>query len=65
VVVSFVFKCRPFGGILSRALPGVAGIIVLAGMLVDGYAIGRRKAAQNEFRTQVALANAEGERIRS
>jgi murein DD-endopeptidase MepM/ murein hydrolase activator NlpD len=34
-------------------------------MLVDGYAIGRRKAAQNEFRTQVALANAEGERIRS
>lgn len=42
----------------------ITGFVVLAGALVDGYAIGQRRGADKEFQRQVLLGNAEGERIR-
>ncbi len=42
----------------------ITGFAVLAGALVDGYAIGQRRGADKEFQRQVLLGNAEGERIR-
>jgi murein DD-endopeptidase MepM/ murein hydrolase activator NlpD len=43
----------------------VTGIVVAAGILVDGYAVRARLGMENEFQNQAALARAERDRIRA
>jgi murein DD-endopeptidase MepM/ murein hydrolase activator NlpD len=53
------------GGYVNRSFFVVMGIVVSAGVLVDGYALNKRRAAQQEFLHQVEIAGLEGERIRA
>jgi murein DD-endopeptidase MepM/ murein hydrolase activator NlpD len=50
---------------LSRAFLLVTGFLVLAGALIDGYAVRQRRGVEKEFQKQVLLGTAEGERIRA
>ena len=43
----------------------MAGVLLVAGTIVDGRAILMRRAAEREFQNQVELARAESERIRA
>jgi murein DD-endopeptidase MepM/ murein hydrolase activator NlpD len=43
----------------------IVGVLLVAGAIVDGRAIRKRRAADDEFQHQVALARAEGDRIRA
>ncbi len=42
-----------------------AGVLLVAGVFVDGYALFKRRQIDNEFQRQVALARAESDRIRA
>jgi murein DD-endopeptidase MepM/ murein hydrolase activator NlpD len=53
------------GEMVSRAFFCVLGVVVLAGMGVDGYAIRQRRATDAEFQKQAALGCAEARRIQS
>jgi murein DD-endopeptidase MepM/ murein hydrolase activator NlpD len=50
---------------LSRGFLIVSGIVVAAGVLVDGQALRQRREVDREFRSQVEQARAEAERIRA
>ena len=50
---------------MSRTFLWVLGIVVIAGVVTDGYAIRRRLDVEKEFQIQVALGRAEAERIRA
>ncbi len=50
---------------LSRGFLIVVGLIVLAGLAVDGHIVQQRRAIDQEFQEQVAEARAEAERIRA
>ena len=50
---------------VSRAFLWVLGILVIAGVLVDGYAIRQRQCVDKQFANEVALGRAEAERIRA
>lgn len=50
---------------MSRGYLWVLGIIVMVGVFVDGFAIGKRRGIEKEFRNQVVLAQGEAERIRA
>jgi murein DD-endopeptidase MepM/ murein hydrolase activator NlpD len=52
-------------GMVSRAFFCVFGVVAIAGICVDGYAIRNRRAAETEFRRQVELGCAEAQRIQS
>ena len=43
----------------------LVGVLLVAGSIVDGRAIRKRRAGEQEFQNQVALAKAESERIRA
>jgi murein DD-endopeptidase MepM/ murein hydrolase activator NlpD len=43
----------------------IVGVALVAGVIVDGRAILKRRAAEEEFQRQVELAKAEGDRIRA
>ncbi|HYA61916.1 MAG TPA: peptidoglycan DD-metalloendopeptidase family protein, partial [Candidatus Sulfotelmatobacter sp.] len=58
-------KTSSLGGQLRRAFLWVLGTVVIAGVLVDGYAVRQRRETDKEFQNQVALARAEAERIRA
>ncbi|HET7105543.1 MAG TPA: peptidoglycan DD-metalloendopeptidase family protein [Candidatus Acidoferrum sp.] len=50
---------------MNRRLGIMVGVLLAAGVVVDGRAILKRRAAEAEFQRQVELAKAEGERIRA
>jgi murein DD-endopeptidase MepM/ murein hydrolase activator NlpD len=50
---------------LSRGFLIVLGVVVAAGVLVDGRALRQRREVDSEFQSQVAQARAEAERIRA
>jgi murein DD-endopeptidase MepM/ murein hydrolase activator NlpD len=50
---------------VSKGFWVVAGILVVAGVAVDGYALHQRREIDNQFQQQVELARAESERIRA
>ena len=50
---------------MNRALWILVGVLLVAGAIVDGRAILKRRAAEREFQNQVELAKAESERIRA
>lgn len=50
---------------MSRAFLWVLGIVVIGGVLVDGYALRERRRIESEFQNQVALGQEEAERIRA
>ncbi len=50
---------------MNRRLLIVAGILLLAGVVWDGYALRRREATATEFSRQVELAKADAEKIRA
>ena len=50
---------------MSRAFLWALGIVVISGVVVDGYAVEERLAVEKEFQTQVASGRAEAERIRA
>ena len=43
----------------------ILGVLCIVGVIVDGYCLQKRFAAEREFQHQVELANAEGARIRA
>ena len=53
------------GGIVKRVFWILVGLLLVAGAVVDGRAILKRRAAEREFQNQVELAKAESERIRA
>jgi murein DD-endopeptidase MepM/ murein hydrolase activator NlpD len=50
---------------VNRRLGIIVGVLLAAGAIVDGRAILKRRAAQNEFQSQVELAKLESDRIRA
>ena len=50
---------------MERTFWVIVGVLLPLGIVVDGYALQKRLAAEREFQRQVALANAEGARIRA
>jgi murein DD-endopeptidase MepM/ murein hydrolase activator NlpD len=50
---------------VSRAFLWVLGILVIAGVLIDGYAIRQRQSVDKQFANEVALGRIEAERIRA
>jgi murein DD-endopeptidase MepM/ murein hydrolase activator NlpD len=50
---------------VNRAYWIFVGVLLVAGTIVDGRAIVKRRAAEREFQNQVELAKAESERIRA
>jgi murein DD-endopeptidase MepM/ murein hydrolase activator NlpD len=50
---------------VNRRLGIIVGVLLAAGAIVDGRAIVKRRAAEDEFQGQVELAKAEGDRIRA
>jgi murein DD-endopeptidase MepM/ murein hydrolase activator NlpD len=50
---------------VKRGFGIIVGVLLVAGAIVDGRAILKRHAAENEFQRQVELARAEGNRIRA
>jgi murein DD-endopeptidase MepM/ murein hydrolase activator NlpD len=50
---------------VSRAFLWVLGILVIAGVLIDGYAIRQRQSVDKQFANEVALGRIEAERIRT
>ena len=50
---------------MNRSFLIVLGIVASAGILVDGYAVSRRRRAQQEFLHQVQIAKLEADRIRA
>ena len=53
------------GGIVRRRLGIIVGVLMAAGVIVDGRAIVKRRAAEDEFQHQVELAKTESARIRA
>ena len=53
------------GKSVSSAFLWILAILVVAGGLVDGYAVGRRRAVEREYRRQMALGRAEADRIQA
>jgi murein DD-endopeptidase MepM/ murein hydrolase activator NlpD len=53
------------GKSVSSAFLWILAILVVAGGLVDGYAVGRRRAVEREYRKQMALGRAEADRIQA
>ena len=50
---------------VNRGFGIIVGVLLAAGAIVDGRAILKRRAAEDEFQRQVALAKADGDRIRA
>lgn len=50
---------------MNRPFLIVLGIVVSAGILADGYAVGKSRRAQREFLHQVEIAKLEADRIRA
>ena len=50
---------------MNRRLGIIVGVLLAAGAIVDGRAIRKRRAAEDELQQQVELAKAEGDRIRA
>jgi len=50
---------------VNRRLGIIVGVLLAAGAVVDGRAILKRRAVEDDFQHQVELAKAEGERIRA
>jgi murein DD-endopeptidase MepM/ murein hydrolase activator NlpD len=48
---------------VSRPFLVILAFVAIAGALVDGYAIGKRRAIDKEFQKQIVLGRAEAERI--
>jgi murein DD-endopeptidase MepM/ murein hydrolase activator NlpD len=63
-----VFVSEPgnwLGGCVDRRFVIVAGILIVAGIGVDGYSVRKRAAAEQEFQQQVEMARAEADEIRA
>ena len=58
-------RIESLGERVSRAFQWVLGILVIAGVLIDGYAIRQRQRVDKQFANEVALGRAEAERIRA
>lgn len=50
---------------MRRSFWVVVAAVVVAGVAVDGYAVGKRRQSNNQFQQQVELARAESDRIRA
>jgi murein DD-endopeptidase MepM/ murein hydrolase activator NlpD len=50
---------------VNRRLGIIVGVLLAVGAIVDGRAILKRRAAEDDFQRQVELARAEGDRIRA
>ncbi|MGC2767722.1 MAG: peptidoglycan DD-metalloendopeptidase family protein [Candidatus Acidiferrum sp.] len=50
---------------MSRAFLWVVGVVLVAGVMVDVHAVRQRQSAETEFQSQIVVARAEADRIRS
>jgi murein DD-endopeptidase MepM/ murein hydrolase activator NlpD len=50
---------------LSRAFLWVVGVVLVTGVVVDVHAVRQRQSAETEFQSEIVVARAEADRIRS
>ena len=65
VVPSPTANGRRSGGSVNRSFWVIAGTLCVAGVIVNGYVLSKRRRAESQFAEQVALAKAESDRIRA
>jgi murein DD-endopeptidase MepM/ murein hydrolase activator NlpD len=60
-----IVRAIRLGGSLSRAFLWVVGVVLVTGVVVDVHAVRQRQSAETEFQSEIVVARAEADRIRS